>query len=488
MIYNNALFELSEVLKITENNICYDCLVRKIPELNKINDIEDYNNFINSNNFNSNNSNNFNSNNFNSNNSNSNNFNSNNSNSNNFNSNNSNSNNDNERNNENINDIIKNIKNIKNNNDFNECEICKGVLPNFDIKTIINKINDKIEYLNLEFKSFLVGSKLPKEIVEIDDFINEKIGIESINIKKDINIRIGEALEDEWGLEVDFNNPDIVVMVDFRRVFETIENSGDDIDKTIFEDVNIRIQINPIFIEGRYLKFLRTIPQTKWPCRKCKGKGCDECNFTGKKYQESVEELLSNVAIKIFNGYKSKFHGAGREDIDVRMLGNGRPFVLEILEPKTRFVDLEKLEKDANEYSNGKTEYLNLKYTNKSRKAEIKVSSPNTYKVYRALVECEMEIDKDKLNLLKSLKTIHQTTPQRVLHRRADKIRIKEVKDLKYNLLSPTSFEMIIKTEGGLYIKELISSDDGRTKPSVSEILDNNSICKELDVIEVGIK
>ena len=32
-----------------------------------------------------------------------------------------------------------------------------------------------------------------------------------------------------------------------------------------------------------------------------------------------------------------KFHTGGREDIDVRMLGNGRPFVLEILDPKKSY-------------------------------------------------------------------------------------------------------------------------------------------------------
>jgi tRNA pseudouridine synthase 10 len=32
----------------------------------------------------------------------------------------------------------------------------------------------------------------------------------------------------------------------------------------------------------------------------------------------------------------SKFISSGREDADVRMLGNGRPFVVEILNPKRR--------------------------------------------------------------------------------------------------------------------------------------------------------
>ena len=34
-----------------------------------------------------------------------------------------------------------------------------------------------------------------------------------------------------------------------------------------------------------------------------------------------------------------KFHSAGREDMDVRMLGSGRPFVLEIVDAKVALSD-----------------------------------------------------------------------------------------------------------------------------------------------------
>ena len=47
---------------------------------------------------------------------------------------------------------------------------------------------------------------------------------------------------------------------------------------------------------------------------------------------------------------------------------------------------------------------------------------------------------------------------------------------------------MRIKTEGGLYIKELISGDGGRSHPNVSEILGVNAVCEQLDVIEVSEK
>ena len=70
----------------------------------------------------------------------------------------------------------------------------------------------------------------------------------------------------------------------------------------------------------------------------------------------------------------------------------------------------------------------------------------------------------------------------------ADKIREKRVLGLNCEIINPKEFKMTIKTEGGLYIKELISSDEGRTNPSVTGLLNNQCICSQLDVVEVSKK
>ena len=370
-----------------------------------------------------------------------------------------------------------NLPNIEDDADYNECEICHNLFDEIN-ENLVDLVKEKIEFLEVEFDSFIVGCYLPKEIAEKDKEISEKFGFNVEVIKKEINREFGKLLESNLEQEVNFDKEDVVIMLDLKRFLR----------EDAKYPIGIRIQINPIFIEGRYRKLIRGIPQTKWPCRKCKGKGCEECNFTGKQYPESVEELLSETAIKHAKGTSAKFHGAGREDIDVRMLGTGRPFVLEIVEPRIRKLDLDKINTEVAEIAKGKTEYLNLKYTERKRKAEIKVSSPDTYKVYRALVKCEEDIKEEDLEKLQTLHIIEQRTPIRVSHRRADKIRTKEVKSIETEFIDPKTFEMIIKTEGGLYIKELISSDEGRSNPSVTEVLNTQCICEELDVIEVGIK
>lgn len=353
--------------------------------------------------------------------------------------------------------------------DEENCIICGNIFEKID-EELFDKIYDKLDFLKVEFDSFIVGSRINKEIKESDEKFIKDLNLDVEPIKKEINRIIGKRLEQELSKEVNFEKQDIIVNVN------------------LIKEPKVRVQINPLFIEGRYNKLVRGIPQTKWPCTKCKGRGCKDCNFTGKQYPCSVEELISEHILKATNGYEAKFHGAGREDIDVLMLGSGRPFVLEIKEPKIRKIDLNKLEKEINEINEGKTQYHNLKFTHRNRKAEIKVSSPDAYKVYKALVECDEPYDENKLDTLLELGEIHQQTPIRVSHRRADKIRVKHVLDLSYEVIDESHFEMTIKTEGGLYIKELISGDEGRSQPNVADKLGVKAFCKQLDVIEVSEK
>ena len=350
-----------------------------------------------------------------------------------------------------------------------DCVVCNNLFDKLD-DDLYAKIDEKISQLGLEFETFLVGSQIPKDVQERDEALSEKFGLDVETIKKEVNRLIGLGIWERFDKEAEFERQDVVFNIDLKT------------------KPKVRIQINPLYVEGKYNKYKRGIPQTKWPCTKCKGRGCDECNGTGKQYPESVEELISEHFLKLTKGREAKFHGAGREDIDVLMLGSGRPFVLEIKEPKIRNLDLADLEEKINKINEGKTAYHGLKVCERGRKAEIKQSSPDTYKVYEAIVECDDAFDVAKLEELKKLNEINQQTPLRVLRRRTDMVRVKHVLGLSYELIDDKSFKMRIKTEGGLYIKELISGDEGRSQPNVSEILGVNAVCAQLDVIEVSEK
>lgn len=350
-----------------------------------------------------------------------------------------------------------------------ECVICDNIFDKLD-DGLYDKIDDKVNQLGIEFETFLVGSQIPKDIQKRDEELSEKFDLGVETLKKEVNRLIGLGIWERYDKDAEFERQDIVFSIDLRK------------------NPKVRIQINPLYIEGKYNKFKRGIPQTKWPCTKCKGRGCEECNGTGKQYPESVEELISEHFLRLTKGREAKFHGAGREDIDVLMLGSGRQFVLEIKEPKIRKLDLPKIEGEINRINEGKTAYHNLKLCERPRKAQIKQSSPDAYKVYSAIVKCDEAYDEDKLDNLLELNEINQQTPLRVLRRRTDMVRVKHVLDLSYEVIDDKTFTIKIKTEGGLYIKELISGDEGRSQPNVSDILGVRAICEQLDVLEVSEK
>ncbi len=207
-------------------------------------------------------------------------------------------------------------------------------------------------------------------------------------------------------------------------------------------------------------------------------------------YPDSVEALVSKPLLEALEGEGSSFHASGREDIDARMLGTGRPFVVEISKPKKRSVDLRKIEETINEYAKDKVAVSRLRFTNRDIVRKLK-KAENAQKEYRALVTFEKEVSDADLQLLEeklSQTTIRQQTPLRVVHRRADLTRERYIYKLKVKKLSPKEAFMEIRTQGGLYVKELVSGDEGRTVPSVTELLSNPSKIIKLDVLKVIIE
>ena len=102
------------------------------------------------------------------------------------------------------------------------------------------------------------------------------------------------------------------------------------------------------------------------------------------------------------------------------------------------------------------------------------------------LVSLEKPVEAKDLKSLEKLKTtILQRTPQRVVHRRADLTRRRKVLSIKAKLINPKTIELQVETEAGLYVKELVTGDDGRTKPSVADILGVGASVKELTVIGI---
>jgi len=195
------------------------------------------------------------------------------------------------------------------------CMICSGLL--WKIDEIADEIAEKLK--DYEFQTFSVGSRVYGSLKALENYLDEIIGLNGKSLKIQFNRELSRKLAEKLKAEPVYRDPDVVVIYDL-------------------ENPSFEIQIRPLYIYGRYKKRVRGISQTRWLCTKCEGKGCEVCNWTGKKYPTSVEELIGNAMLEIFKGTNAILHGSGREDVDARMLGNGRPFIMEIQNPKRRFV------------------------------------------------------------------------------------------------------------------------------------------------------
>ena len=251
-----------------------------------------------------------------------------------------------------------------------------------------------------------------------------------------------------------------------------------------------------VFLEGRYKKLSRDLPQTVFFCPDCKGhprrrKGCARCEGFGKLTRDSVQELVAWVAGAFFKTRKNKFHGAGREDVNVRMLGRGRPFVLELLDPKVFEVDLAELEAEINRRNAGRLEVEGLHWSDKERVRTIK--EEKRAKSYRALVRITPEPDPEQIAALRGQKLdIAQNTPERVAHRRALLERKRwiavdafEPAEDEAGRELPGLFEIVLRTQHGTYVKEVISGDGNKTNPSLAGLLGRSCECVELDVLDI---
>jgi len=338
-------------------------------------------------------------------------------------------------------------------NESGKCEICDNVLENTGLLDTISP--------DFEYGSFNVGMVMPPTALEREASIVRDLKLRGVrSFKTEFNNEIREYLQARLGKEIDLVSPDVTFEINYVK------------DRVFYK-------IRSMTIYGRYCKYARDIPQTKWHCKSCRGRGCKKCNFTGKMYQTSVEEIMAGPLLDVTRGRGSKFHGAGREDIDVRMLGDGRPFVIEIINPKVREIDLGQIQKTINE-----DERISVNGMEKCDKSLVeKLKNTKFKKTYNAYIDKKLTIDEISLIETELSTEINQRTPIRVSHRRSDKIRKRKV----YKVIGKNNktTELEIYCDGGLYIKELISGDEGRTIPSATSIIYKKLTCMELDVLKI---
>ena len=403
-----------------------------------------------------------------------------------------------------------------------------------------------------------LGARIPKDQTEAEDFLRKKYGAPgSAPLKSSLVEEVARQLKDLGkGHNLVVDKPEILALIDVLTL-------------------TVELDIRSHYLYGRYRKLERGIPQTKWPCRTCKGRGCEKCDQTGLQYKSSVQSLIGDPILSMFGAKEHAFHGMGREDIDVRCLGRGRPFVIEMKKPVKRNVDSAAVMDAINSAAQGSVEVSDIRSSNRSEVVRVKDTpaeksytirykiepiteaeldiltqvmeipkknhdrnrrKKNHYRKKKEKSEEQNEVDystlkkaelvdlcvakglaksgtKDVLidrllsykeptlplpdqdfvmDIMQNLQgcTLAQRTPERVAHRRADKIRKRKVMEtsnptIDFDADGNMIAEFSLRCESGTYVKETVHGDGGRTQPSIASLIKAKCTVEWLDVADI---
>lgn len=252
----------------------------------------------------------------------------------------------------------------------------------------------------------------------------------------------------------------------------------------------------PFELGGYYCKPLRGLSQSPWLA--------DEQQVGDGSVSGHIEAAL-RAALRCD---ALKFVAAGREDMDVRMLGGGRPFLLEASNARC---GADALAPDALAAlaralgATGRVAVRALAPLSAAQRGLLREGEAEKAKAYRALVWLSRPLRAPAATLarLAALGPVElaQRTPVRVLHRRAPLTRARTVHGACARALPGGAGLLLdLRCAAGTYVKEFVHGDWGRTRPGLAELLRQAEAaegeadeplecdCLQLDVREVEME
>ena len=327
------------------------------------------------------------------------------------------------------------------------CFICKNIMSKLD--TQLSKMYEMSQ--DYDFSTFLIGAILQPSVLDRDDQIRSKFKLKGINsIKGDINREIGKRFGRRTRTVVDYQNPDILFTLDFKK-----------------EECEIKPK--PLFLSGRYTKNIRGIPQKQRSCERCKGKGCFECEFHGISEFDSVEGKIAKFMYEKFGALQAKLTWIGSEDEQSLVLGRGRPFFVKLTNPHKRKPRLRQ------EIPLDGIVIHDLKIIKKIPSSDIR---------FRSKVSMQVQTQNEIKSL--HLRNLHKLEKQPIaIYENSGKRNQRNVSDIRYKKKSSNLFSISMKADGGVPIKRF--ADGVEVNPSLSSILANPCKCTVFDFYDITL-
>lgn len=343
-----------------------------------------------------------------------------------------------------------------------DCWVCEGA-SDVDFDEWTDRVSEALA--NVTFETFQIGTRPPEEIIENDRTLREQAGLPpdaGLTFNAVVNSEIGDRLENRTRARQDPDQPNVVVVLDIV--------GG-----------RVEVQINPVYLYGRYRKLESGLVQRVRQCPDCDGTGtvegedepisCERCAGSGRL--PSVEELVAWPLRDAMDASEVVFQTAGREDVDMLMLGTGRPFVLELKEPRHRVTDLADLETAIREPAAGRVEIDHLAF------ATPDIVGFVTQNSFRQRFELTLEFTDpvDELAFRDAVDTLDGLTIRR--HLRLEELAkgqrphevIRQLQDVVGKWRDEWTAALEFEVDSGIDPTSIATGDGGETEPSLAEIL-----------------
>lgn len=169
------------------------------------------------------------------------------------------------------------------------------------------------------------------------------------------------------------------------------------------------------------------------------------------------------------------------------MLGDGRPFMVELLQPKRpEHSEAELLALQERVNTCGIVEISGLRECSLQHVSSLMKEGEEAHrKEYRTVLVLSRPVTAADVALLNGTRelVLQQLTPMRVMHRRTLMVRERTIHELSAVSLGRRFLQLDLVTQAGTYVKEFCHGDFGRTEPSVGSLLGCSVDIMQLDVM-----
>jgi tRNA pseudouridine synthase 10 len=319
------------------------------------------------------------------------------------------------------------------------CYICgSSIFSRFDEWS--RNIANALSSLGAEFKSFRLGTRVPNDVLRRELEITMEFGITSAeSIKRELNRELGKRVSSLLGIPFSREEPDVEVVLD--------TTTG-----------AITTQLMPLYLLTRYRRVYRLIGKggIKWPI---------------------------NEALGIYGAQSVVIHSGGGEAGNVRVLGNGRPMIIQVIGPGKR-PSIGEVSKALGSIDYGIS--LNvLSYVRSSMVRKVKAESRNYVITYRVLAITNGQVTDDALKSLHDYFRNRQVT-QRLRWGGRVKKRVSMVYELDGRVIDGRLLELVIRCQGNLNIRGFVHGYFGDVEPSLSGVLALEVRPVEIDILNIS--